>query len=62
MTALGGFCHSISLGVVSFVLFPSLVRLSSSSHVYLFLFWNFVKRILAVGSYFSDFRVIRACL
>ena len=66
---------------LSFVLFPSLVPLSSSSPVYLFLFWipwvpcghylshlphffgwNSVKRILAVGSYCSDFRVIRACL
>ena len=38
-TALGSFCRSISLGVVSVVLFPSLVRLSSSSPAYLFLFW-----------------------
>ena len=76
-TALGGFCRSIS----PFVLFPSLVCLSSSSPVYLFLFWipwvpsghclsplphffgwNSVERILAVGSYCSDFRVIRVCL
>ena len=84
--------------IVSFVLFPSLVRLSSSSPIYLFLFWipwvlggrcfsgptrfffylwfcdhclsplphffgwNSVKRILVLGSYCSDFRVIRACL
>ena len=63
--------------------FSSLVwfRLSSSSLVYLFLFWipwvpgghclsplphffgwNSVEHILAVRSYCSDFRVIRACL
>ena len=34
-TVLGGLCRSISL----FVLFPSLVRLFSSSSIYLFLFW-----------------------
>ena len=67
--------RSISLGVVSFVLFLSLVRLSSSSTVYLFLLWvlgghclsplphffgwNSIERILALGSYCSDFRVIR---
>ena len=39
-TILGGFYHSISLGVVSRVPFPSLVRLSSSSPVYLYLFWS----------------------
>ena len=61
-TALGGFCHSILLGVISFLLFPSLVCLSSSSPVYLFSFWNSVERILAMGSYCSDFRVIRVCL
>ena len=38
-TALGSLCHSISLGVVPIILVPSLVRLSSSSPVYLFLFW-----------------------
>ena len=62
-------------------MFPSLVRLSSSSPVYLFLFWipwvpggrclshlphffgwNSVERILAVGSYCSNFRVIKPCL
>ena len=80
-TALGGLCRSILLGVISFVLFPSLVRLSSSSPIYLFLFriswvpgghclsplphffgWNFVERILAMGSYHFDLKVIRACL
>ena len=39
-----------------------MVRFSSSSPVYLFLFWNSVERILAVGLYYSDFRVIRTCL
>ena len=39
-----------------------MVRLSSSSPIYLFLFWNSVERILAMGSYYYDFRVIRACL
>ena len=38
MTALGGFCRSISLGVAFFVFFPSLVHLPSSFPVYLFLF------------------------
>ena len=37
-TAFSGFCHSISFGVTSFVVFPSLVRLPSSSPVYLSLF------------------------
>ena len=39
-TVLGGFYCSISLGVVSCVPFPSLVRLSSSSLIYLYLFWS----------------------
>ena len=80
-TALGGFYCSVLLRVVSFAHFPSLVRLFSSSPVYLFLFWilwvpgghylsplphffswNSIGRTLAVGSYFSDLRVIRVCL
>ena len=66
---------------MSFVFFTSLVRLPSSSLVYLFLFWipwvpgghcssplphffgwSSVEYLLAVGSYCSDFRVIRVCL
>ena len=81
MIALGGFCRFISPRVVSFVFFPSLVRLPSPSSVYLFLFWipwvpsghclshlphffgwSFVERLSAMGSYYSDFRIIRACL
>ena len=38
-TVLGGFYRSILLGVVLCVPFPSLVRISSSSPVYLFLLW-----------------------
>ena len=66
---------------MSFVFFPSLVRLPSPSLVYLFLFWiswvpgghclsplphffgwSSIERLLVVGSYCSDFKVIRACL
>ena len=36
---MGDFYRSISLGVVFHVPFPSLVRLSSSSSVYLYLFF-----------------------
>ena len=66
---------------MSFAFFPSLVRISSSSPIYLFLFWiswvpgghslshlphffgwNSIERVLAMGSYCSNFRVIRASL
>ena len=32
------------------------------SHLPYLFRWNFVERILVVGSYYSDFRVIRVCL